>query len=201
MKTRHALIALASLLLFAACGGIEPNGTQPAAASSGKADQTDQTDPTDNTDQTQPASGVEVKDQLVHSSEHQVSIKLDRSTVLCSAADYGATFLKVLIPQLAALTLLDHQNTGAGAPCVAAGMCALLPDGPGLSPEQVLDDKKLTEDVTIAVRASRANRIDHDAKTCATTLVEQVKVNIRGLDFFHERRAPLGERPYSDCLL
>ena len=45
---------------------------------------------------------------------------------------------------LAALTLLDHQNTGAGAPCVAAGMCE-----PGNEPADIIDPSCKTETVAI----------------------------------------------------
>lgn len=132
---------------------------------------------------------------LVHDTTTNVEIELDDTTVLCSSADYGALFLKVLIPELAALTLLDHQNLGAGAPCVAAGMCE-----PGNMPDDILDPYDTKETVAIHVKALRYDVTDASAQTCQTSLVERVQVIIRGVDFFHERFAPLGERPYADCV-
>lgn len=132
---------------------------------------------------------------LVHDTTTEVDVKLDSSTVLCSAADYGATFLKILIPDLGKITLLDHQNTGAGAPCVASGPC-----GPGNEPADIIDANDLHETVSVNVKAIRGDESDADTQTCTTYLTEKVKVTIRGKDFFHERFAQLGTRPYSDCV-
>jgi hypothetical protein len=131
---------------------------------------------------------------VVHDTTTQVEIKLDSSTVLCSAADYGALYLKVGMPELAKLTLLDHQNIGAGAPCVAAGVCTQ-----GNQPSDIIDSTHPTETVAINVKAVRADEADAVAKTCTTTLIERVHVNIRGVDFTHERTAPLGSRNFADC--
>ncbi len=141
------------------------------------------------------AENWEFKETLVHAASHSREIALNAGTVLCSAADYGKPFLKVLIPELAAITLLDHQNIGAGAPCVAAGTCTT-----GKEPETILDPAKPTEPVTITVQAFRQDSIEHDAQTCTTFLLERVQVTIRGTAFTHERFAALGSRPYADCL-
>lgn len=133
---------------------------------------------------------------VVHDTTTQVEIKLDSSTVLCSAADYGALYLKVGMPELAKITLLDHQNIGAGAPCVAAGVCEQ-----GNEPSDIIDSAHPTETVAINVKAVRMDEADSVAKTCTTTLVERVHVNIRGFDFTHERSAPLGSRKFEDCAL
>ncbi|HEY4178611.1 MAG TPA: hypothetical protein VGM90_17305 [Kofleriaceae bacterium] len=131
---------------------------------------------------------------VVHDTTTHVSLALNEQTVLCSSADYSATFLKVLIPQLAGLTLLDHQNLGAGAPCVAAGQCE-----PGRMPEDIIDASSPSEGVDINVKAVREDVADADAQTCTTTLIERVHVTIRGFEFVHERTAPLGSRAFSDC--
>jgi MYXO-CTERM domain-containing protein len=131
---------------------------------------------------------------VVHDTTTTVEVKLDADTVLCSSADYGALFLKILIPDLARLTLLDHQNFGAGAPCVASGMCK-----PGNMPSDIINPAYPTANVAINVKAIRLDEADSTAQTCNTTLIERVQVNIRGIDFFHERNAPLGTRAFSDC--
>jgi MYXO-CTERM domain-containing protein len=135
-----------------------------------------------------------VADTIVHQSSTTTDIKLDDTTVLCSAADYGALHLKVLIPQLAGLTLLNHQNTGAGAPCVAAGRCLA-----GNMPENIIDAKRPTETVTIDVKEIRRDLTDAGALTCTTSLIERVHVTIRGFEFTHERRSDLGARDIGDC--
>ena len=135
-----------------------------------------------------------VRETVVHDTTTSVSLKLDASTVLCSSADYGALFLKVLIPELAPITLLDHQNTGAGAPCVAAGPCQ-----PGNMPSDIIDSKYPNATADINVKAIRIDEADAMAQTCTTTLREEVAVTIRGKEFKHTRYASLGERPFSDC--
>jgi MYXO-CTERM domain-containing protein len=132
---------------------------------------------------------------VVHDTTTNVEIDLNASTVLCSAADYSGLFFKILIPELAPLTLLDHQNTGAGAPCVSAGPCH-----PGNEPSDIIDPAHPTETVAINVQAVRADQSDADTQTCNTFLIERVKVAIRGKDFFHEQFADLGTRPYADCV-
>ncbi len=132
---------------------------------------------------------------VIHDTTTSVEIALNDDSVLCSSADYGALFLKILIPDLAKLTLLDHQNTGAGAPCVAAGSCQ-----PGNMPSDIINSSHPTETVAIKVLAVRADQSDSDAQTCETFLIEKVNVTIRGVDFFHQREAPLGSRPFADCV-
>jgi len=141
-------------------------------------------------------AAVETREELVHETTTSVDLLLTPETVICSHADYSANFLKVLIPQLASITLLDHQNTDAGAPCVAAGQCAPFGDH---APGDILDDADTSETIDITVRATRVDEIDHDAETCATSLREHVDVVIRGVPFAHERWASLGSRPYGDC--
>jgi MYXO-CTERM domain-containing protein len=142
------------------------------------------------------SAAVETREELVHETTTSVDLELTPETVICSHADYSASFLKVLIPELASITLLDHQNTDAGAPCVAAGECAPFGDH---APSDILDEADTTETVDIRVRATRVDEIDHDAQTCATTLRERIDLEIRGVPFVHERYASLGSRPYGDC--
>src|SRR5262245_56707741 len=82
---------------------------------------------------------VTFNETVIHATTKSVEIDLNSNTVICSAADYGALYLKVLIPELAGITLLDHQNLGAGAPCVASGLCE-----PGHEPSDIIDPNKPT---------------------------------------------------------
>ena len=134
------------------------------------------------------------EETVIHDTTTAVEIELNSTTVLCSSADYGALFLKVGMPELAKLTLLDHQNFGANAPCVAAGVCTQ-----GNRPEDIIDPTKPTEVVDINVKAVRLDEADETAQTCDTTLIERVHVTIRGIEFTHERSSPLGSRRFEDC--
>ena len=137
---------------------------------------------------------IVVRETVVHDTTTPVTLELDAETVLCSSADYGALHLKVLIPQLAHITLLDHQNLGAGAPCVAAGPCAA-----GNRPSDIISTKSPNEATAISVKAIRIDEVDTEAQTCTTTLRETVDVDIRGKAFKHERFSSLGTRAASYC--
>jgi hypothetical protein len=143
------------------------------------------------------ANDVEWSEVIVHQSITPVEVDLNESTVLCSHADYSAAYLKVLIPKLAELTLLNHQNAGAGAPCVAAGKCK--PFG-NAEPADILDPYLPIELVPVTVTVLRGQSVDHVKKTCTISLIERVNTTIRGVPFTHQRAASLGTRPYTDCV-
>jgi hypothetical protein len=144
-------------------------------------------------------ANTEFKTKVISIREVNLEIVLDSQTVLCSRADYGAEFLKILIPQLAELTFLDHRNRGAGAPCVGAGMCGNdWHDGP--RPGDILDVNKPTEQITVKIELSRSFSLNHETKECNVGMEEKIFTNVRGIEFFHNRYAPLGERNYEDCL-
>ncbi len=148
----------------------------------------------------QAQSRFESKEKVVSKNVARVEIELSEATVLCSAADYGARFLKILIPALADLTIMDHQNTGAGAPCVAAGMCEFMPGDGGFNTTDILDGSAPNETVDIEVTLTRVFNLDHEKKTCQVSLRENVLTEVRGIEFTHVRFATIGERAFSDCL-
>ena len=140
-------------------------------------------------------TGMEVRKVTVRDLTHSMNVVLDESTVLCSAADYSATFLKVLIPQIADVTLFDHRNAGVDAPCIAAGACT-----DALSPATILDSCHPNEQIDVNVALISEYHIDHDQKTCAVSLVERINTEIRGIRFFHTRGGDISSRTYQDCL-
>lgn|GEM_PF-1267162 len=140
--------------------------------------------------------------KLLYDVTHHLEVALNENTVLCSWADYAGEFLKVLIPELADITLLDHQNRGAGAPCLGAGSCR----GPwfpnGHLPSDIINPEKPTEKIALTVKVFRQTykTMDQAGKEgCEVQIVEELKSNIRGVDFYHLRQKHLGERSISDC--
>lgn len=141
----------------------------------------------------------EFKSKTLSTQSIELEVELNSETVLCSDADYGAKFLKILIPQLSELTFLDHRNSGAGAPCVGAGMCGNdWHDGP--VPSDILDTAKPTEQITVKIELERNFAINHITQDCSVTLIEKITTSVRGIDFFHILQAQLGKRNYEDCL-
>ena len=144
---------------------------------------------------------AEERESIVHQSKTILSVDLNPQTVICSQANYSMPMLKVLIPGLAGITLLDHQNRGAGAPCMTTGQrCSLRAGDKGALPVDVLQGNPRVENAEVSVTATRVEEIDQSAKTCTTYLKEHVESTIAGKRFFHERTASLGIRNYADCV-
>ncbi|MBI4061302.1 MAG: hypothetical protein HY403_07710 [Elusimicrobia bacterium] len=120
-----------------------------------------------------------------------VSVALNAGTVKCSAADYSAPMLKVLIPALADLTVLNHRNDGEGAPCVAAGRCSEV------RPEDVLRGGEGADRINVRVVLRKETSIQ--GLVCRVSLIETIETTIRGVAFRHERVQEVAERLASDC--
>lgn len=129
--------------------------------------------------------------RLVSDKTTTVSVELNAKTVKCSAQDYSMPMLKVLVPALADLTLLNHRNTREGAPCVAAGQCGTF------KPSDILAAGEGTERIPVRVVLRKLAEVDGEG--CRVTLIETVHTSIRGVAFFHERRHDLAERVADDC--
>lgn len=121
-----------------------------------------------------------------------VSTPINDKTVKCSAADYSGPMLKVLVPGLADLTVLNHRNTREGAPCVAAGRC-----GAQLGPQSILKSGAGVDDVKIRVILRKETAIE--GQVCRVSLIETVATTIRGVEFHHERVQEVAERTAADC--
>ena len=121
-----------------------------------------------------------------------VRAELNSKTVKCSAADYSGPMLKVLVPALADLTVLNHRNTREGAPCVAAGRCGEV------NPEDILKAGPGADDIKVRVILRKETSIE--GEVCHVALIETVATVIRGVTFRHERRQDVADRAASDCL-
>jgi hypothetical protein len=128
---------------------------------------------------------------VIRDETTDVAVDLNATTVKCSAADYSEPMLKILVPALADLTVLNHRNAREGAPCIAAGRCA------DIGPEAVLKSGDGTETIPVRVVLKKVSQIDGDV--CHVALVETVTTEVRGIPFFHERRQGVADRAAADC--
>lgn len=145
---------------------------------------------------------------LVQERTETIEIDLTKDTVKCLVGDYGAMSLKVLIPELANLTILNHRVPGSNAPCVTAGLCKtdLIEDG--LKIEDIVDEKHPKEKVGVEVSLYRSALWNETTQVCNLTMMEEVKTKIRGIEFTHFREIPIEEnsgwnsssRPKEDCI-
>ncbi|HEX4047202.1 MAG TPA: hypothetical protein VH309_05185 [Elusimicrobiota bacterium] len=139
-----------------------------------------------------PAFQVQGDHSVIRDETTVVKVDLNPQTVKCSAADYSGPMLKVLVPALADLTVLNHRNTREGAPCLAAGRC-----GEGVGPETILKSGDGSDEVPVRVVLKKLADVEGDV--CHVSLVETVTANIRGAAFFHERRQAVADRTAADC--
>ena len=112
------------------------------------------------------AQNFESNEVILHEKHQTLTVALNPSTVLCSRADYSVPMLKVLLPGLEDITLLDHQNRGAGAPCVTTGeICRFNPANNNFAkPDDILQGRNGDESIAVDVKVSRIEIIDHKNK-------------------------------------
>lgn len=132
------------------------------------------------------AGGSIVRDQTT-----VARVDLNSKTVKCSAADYSRPLLKVLVPALAELTVLNHRNTREGAPCIAAGPCGEI------GPQDILRRGDGVDEVPIRVVLKKVAELD--GGVCRVSLLETVTAVIRGVPFTHERWQAVADREAPDC--
>ncbi|MCM2278411.1 MAG: hypothetical protein NDJ89_10085 [Oligoflexia bacterium] len=126
-------------------------------------------------------------------SMREVLLPIDISTtrIKLSRADYMAPVVKVLVPELADVTLLDHRNTGEGAPCLATYEAT--------APEEVIQGRPAIEEARFTVTLKKQAELEPRTSTCSIHLIEEIHGKIRGFAFEHSRTARIGSRHPDDC--
>lgn len=137
------------------------------------------------------ASNAKAGLAIVSDRTSTVSAALNAATVKCSRADYSEPMLKVLIPALADLTVLNHRNTREGAPCVSAGACGAM------GPRDILRTGEGVDQIKVRVVLRKETAIEGEA--CRVSLIETVATTIRGVAFSHERVQEVAQRTAADC--
>lgn len=118
-------------------------------------------------------------------------VEISAANVKWSRADYVMPTTKVLVPELAAETVLDHRNRGEGAPCLAAPW--------DRRPEDVVQNRPGTEEVNFTIVLEKEVVPNRENNSCAVFLLEKVDAEIRGVPFQHLRQKFLGDRHIDDC--
>lgn len=132
--------------------------------------------------------------EMIDLSEQVFTIPVDLSTtkVKVTTLGYGGVpTLKVLIPELAAITILDHRNEGEEAPCMATFEAFTVEDVVQGDPATINSDITVTRKKMVTPIASQ--------QICKVQLVETITTNIRGLNFIHSESQILPDRHIDDC--
>ncbi len=129
-------------------------------------------------------------------SEQNIPMKIDlnRAKVKWSNLGYGDSyFVKVIIPELTDITLLNHRNEGEDGPCMFTSGTDNV--------DNLIKDNLKTVDVIMNVRLQRDAWVtgEGDAKKCKVLLTEVLHAKINGFDFEHTRSVEMPERNLDDC--
>lgn len=136
----------------------------------------------------------EERHRLISDLTHYLPVALNASTVKCSAQGYSVRELKILIPELAQVTAMDHRNEGEGAPCVTSSACTATHQ-----PEVLLQHGERTVIAPFNVKLTQTAYLDHTANTCVVYLIEDVDGLVEGIRFVHQRYVLVGQRHIDDC--
>ncbi|MEH0860941.1 MULTISPECIES: hypothetical protein [Halobacteriovorax] len=126
-------------------------------------------------------------------SERTVQLPVDISSAKLKWTNlgYGSIyFVKVIVPQLAGETFLNHRNVGEDGPCLFTHDTRNV--------EDVVGDNPSIEDVDFKIKLSKQT-IKLDEQKCGVVLIEDVRANIRGFEFQHTLRHTMPERHIDDC--
>lgn len=127
-------------------------------------------------------------------SENKVVLPVDISTAKLKFTNlgYGETFMvKVIVPELANHTLLNHRNEGEDGPCLFTYGARQV--------DQVVQGRPEVEDVEFTVTHKRSTGLNFEG-VCKVTLIEELRAQIRGFEFFHQLFHELPDRVEADCL-
>lgn len=130
-----------------------------------------------------------------------VRASVDSNNVRCSHIGYGMAELKISLPELRHRTLFDHSNIGETEPCMTAGLCAQDDWGmPGLRPDDLLQGNPGLETMTIDREVVESFFINMPLQSCSRSLTENLRGELRGLEFTHQVIKAVGLLPIEECL-
>ncbi|MDD0854406.1 hypothetical protein HBN50_14940 [Halobacteriovorax sp. GB3] len=128
-----------------------------------------------------------------------IMVKVTEENVRCSEIGYGFSELKLNVPSLRWLAVLDHSNAENLGPCVTAGACANPDlDRPGRSPLDIIINGE--DLVKTDVRIILTEVFEKHDEQCFRSLEEKVELEIRGVPFKHFATKSIGTLPVEECL-
>ncbi len=120
-----------------------------------------------------------------------VSVDISETSLRHSRSGYSAELVKILIPGLADVTLLDHRNSGEAAPCMATYETNNIVD--------IVQNNPVIESLPMKITLSKIPIINNEENICEIMLIELVESKIRGFRFIHSREQVIASRSVEDC--
>ena len=126
-------------------------------------------------------------------SDKKVTLPVDISTtqLFLSRAGYSMEVVKVLLPELAAVTFLNHRNNSAGAPCMSTYET--------YDPSEIIQNNPAVGQIEFSIKLTKDTYVDEERKVCVVSMRENISGKIRGFNFQHELSINLPERHVDDC--
>ncbi len=120
-----------------------------------------------------------------------LNVDLSTAKLKLSNAGLVSAVLKVLVPDLADVTVLDHRNEGESAPCLATYET--------FEPQDIIKGDPKVEKVSTVITLSKIASVNEESHLCELTLHESISNKIRGFLFIHDRSKVVATRSLDDC--
>lgn len=126
-------------------------------------------------------------------SERVVSLPVNISSerVKLSRRGYSTDLVKILVPELADVTIANHRNTGESAPCLA--------NYEAYSTDEIIQNRPEIIITPFTITLTKKTVIDEQKKICKVSLKESVVGFVRGFKFVHDRIMTMPDRHMDDC--
>lgn len=137
------------------------------------------------------ALGAQANTKVISTRTVNLPVDVSNSKVRKTNAGYGAVYLvKILVPELAEETVMNHRNEGEGAPCLATNEIDNVSD--------LIGGKPGIEIVSFEIELVKETQLMGDG-TCSVRLHENINTKVRGISFYHSRTSELPSRVAEDC--
>ncbi len=140
------------------------------------------------------AHALELKREVSRTVQ-QIPVKIAAETVRCSSLGYGRPELKIDVPALDWTATFNHRTFGEGQPCMTSVVCR-----GGVNTDVILREGEAEVTANLEIVHSEVAFIDEENGTCDRLLVEDLKMELRGLTFTHNRSGSLGRTTVAQCL-
>ncbi len=128
--------------------------------------------------------------KIVSEKVIKLPVNIGKAKLKFTKLGYGQTyFVKIIVPELAAETILNHRNVGEEGPCLFTEDTDKIEDVLQGRPEIIQTEFK----ITLIKQAFK------HGDTCSLSLIENIKTKVRGFHFEHSRNIDLPKRVTDDC--
>lgn len=119
-------------------------------------------------------------------------VDINTAKIKWTSLGYGNNYLvKVIVPAIAGVTVLNHRNIGEDGPCLFTYGTSKVDDVVQGNPETI--------DVSFTITLEKFLRPSGDGDKCNVTMSETLVGYIRGFRFMHTETHIMPSRHINDC--